>query len=167
MSTFTGGVIPTVKVSSNTELNTLATGVVQNVADTSINVAIDAVLFGVSPESFGDVLSSVITSGLISIGETAVTNIIDKAIVNSGALGPFGPLASSLASSAVSSLSGSLLNSITGSSSSSGSSESNRWFPGADSDDPEADYNGNLYTGGPSGSDVVFSIKSSENNVLS
>ena len=173
MATFFGGVIPTLRVSSSSVANALATGVAQNLADTAINVALGSVLpaeissfLGVSPASFDNVLGSVVAPGLISAGQTAITNYIDGAILNSGALGPLGPLASALTTSAVNSLSGSLLNAVSGFNVGGSGSQSNRWFPGA-GDEPDAYYNGNLFTGGPSGYDVVFSIKSAESMAAS
>lgn len=165
MANFLGGVIPTVKVSSSSSLNSLANNLIETTADSVVNVALGSVLpaelgkvLGVSPSSFDDVLGSAITPGIIATGQAAISDFITGTIVNSEALGPFGPLAGNILNTVVQDVTGNLIGNIFGSATSSGSS---RWFPGA-GDEPDAYYNGSLFTGGPVGSDVVFSIKSAE-----
>lgn len=164
MANFLGGVIPTVKVSSSTTVNMVATGLIETAANSAVNVALGATLppkvastLGVTPTSLNNVLSSAIAPAVITAGQSAINSYLIGSIANSQALSPLGPLATNLTTIASQSLIGNLFGGLLGGSASS----SNRWFPGA-GDEPDAFYNGSLYTGGPAGSDVVFSIKSAE-----
>lgn len=167
MASFLGGVIPTVNVSSSAITNLAVNGLIQNAGGAAINVALSSVLpaqisstLGItSPGSFNDILGQVITPGLLSSGQTALDNFLTDKIVNSDALGPFGPLAADLVSGVVGNLANDLLGDLFGGSS--GMGQGDRWFPGA-GDEPAAYYNGNPFAGGPAGADVVFSIKTVE-----
>jgi hypothetical protein len=167
MASFLGGLIPTVNVSSSAITNLAANGLIQNAGGAAINVALGPVLppqissvLGITnPGAFNNILGQVITPGLVSSGQVALDNFLTDQIVNSDALGPFGPLASNLASGIVRNLSNDLLGGLFGGNN--GMGQGDRWFPGA-GNEPAAYYNGNPFAGGPAGADVVISIKTVE-----
>jgi len=167
---FISGVIPTVPISKSAVTNSIANGLIQNLATPIIGAGINVALgastgaqatsfLGIPPSSFNNIAGSVLTPGLVRGGQEVLGNFLNDQLVNSGALGPFGPLVSGLAQGVVSNLAGNLLGGIFGGSFT--NSNPNQWFPGA-GNEPDADYGGRLYTPGPNGPDVVFSIKSAE-----
>ena len=166
MANFIGGVIPTIKVSSNSVVNLATTNLAQNVANTGINVALGPVLatnvansLGITPQSLDNISPSSIASGIFTTGRVAIDRFLADSIINSGAFGPLGPLATNLTSGLI----GNLSNGVLSSPLDVGFIDNgDRWFPGA-GDEPNADYGGgSAYTGGPAGADVVFSIKTAE-----
>jgi hypothetical protein len=155
------GVIPTISVSSNSLVNSVAGGLVNNVASSAVKVALSPKLSnqwasssGLSPQSLTSLLSSAVTPGLISTGSQAISQSLTSSIVNSKALGPLGSLVQDYAGNAVSNLSRDLLGTLFPATVSSPT----KYFPGA-GNEPDADYQGYAYNPGSNGVDVVFSIK--------
>lgn len=189
MAFFTGGSIPTIRVSNNTLIDSAVTGIAGNLAETGISVALSPVLgaelsnqLGLDPNaSFGN-LGGIISNGVVSSGEQYLNQIVNEQIVNSKALGPFGPLVGGIAQNAVSALSQGVSGLLSGqglsgfgglaglfgggggtaTTASAPNNTPSRAFPGAGDEpygDAEADYGGNVYNMGSGGPDVVFSIK--------
>ena len=160
------GIIPTIRVSSNSSINSIAGGLVNNSIGGIVNVALSSSMgqqlskaLGLPPTSAPkNLLSSIITPGLLDLGNQAITGSIVNSITNSKALGPAGPLVASLASK----LAGNVFDKLTGGILNSFSPESTgqptKYFPGV-GDEEDANYGGSAYTSGPVGPDVVFSIK--------
>jgi hypothetical protein len=172
MANFIGGLLPTFPLSSSGLTNGLVNQAIQNTAGVVANVALGpetsaqvSRYLGLGPTALNNVAGSIITPGLVSSGQQVLGNFLTDQLVSSGILGSAaGPLASSLSTalqSGVSNLAGDLLSGLLGG----GNSDPSRWFPGA-GDEPNADYGGSAYTGGPIGPDVVFSIASAETKAL-
>lgn len=172
MSNFIGGLLPTFPLSSNGLVNSLGNLAIQNVTGVVANVALGpetsakvSGFLGLGPTALDNVAGSIITPGLVSAGQQVIGNFLSDQLVSSGILeSAAGPLASSLSTllqEGVNNLAGDLLSGLTGG----GNSDPSRWFPGA-GDEPDADYGGSVYTGGPIGPDVVFSIASAETKAL-
>lgn len=179
MAIFTGGVIPTINVSSNTLLNQATTGIAGNLADTTLSVALSPVLgaelsnsLGLDPNATLD-LGQVVSNGVVGVGQTYLNQVINEEIVNSDALGPFGPLVGGLAQNAASALTQGISGLLTGqglsgfgaggqATASAPNNVPSQAFPGAGDEpygDAEAQYEGNVYNLGSGGPDVTFSIK--------
>lgn len=168
MSIFSG-VIPTVKVSKNSKLNAAAGGLLNNLATSTVSVAVNATLgaqvtgaLGLNPNAGSNFLGSVITPGIISAGVGALNQTIVSSITNSKSLGPFGPLVGNLAQAGLSALTGSITQGLFGGGG--GSSSPSTYFPGAGgAGENSADFGqgGKAYASGKGGADVVFTISSS------
>ena len=167
---FISGVIPTFPLLRSGVANGFANSLIRNAAPSLVGTGINIALgqstgarvtsfLGIPPSSLDNVVGSVLTPGVVSAGQEVLGNFLDDKLVSSGALGPAGPLVSGLVQGVVSNLAGDLLGGIFGGSSA--NSNPNQWFPGA-GNEPDADYGGSLYTPGPNGPDVVFSITSAE-----
>lgn len=158
------GPLPLYKVTSNSFVNGLAGGVINSAIGGVVNVALGPKLgqqvtgaLGLPSPSSPDFLGSIVTPGLISSGTQALNQVLTDSIVNSGALGPAGPLVAGLAERTINNLAGDLLNSLNPLSTG-GKGAATRYFPGA-GDEEDANYQGKLYTPGAVGPDIVFSIK--------
>ena len=172
MANFIGGLLPTFPLSSNGLVNSLGNLAIQNVTGVVANVALGpetsakvSGFLGLGPTALDNVAGSIITPGLVSAGQQVLGNFLNDQLVSSGILGSAaGPLASALSTAlqgGVNNLAGDLLSGLLGG----GNSDPSRWFPGA-GNEPNADYGGSAYTGGPIGPDVVFSIASAETKAL-
>lgn len=162
------GVIPTIKVTSNSAINSAVNGVVNNVAQGAVNVALNGLLGQQAAASLGfpagsqNFIGGLVTP-LINAAPQALDQAITSSITNSEALGPAGPLVGGLASNLANNLVGGLTNNLLGGLSDfAGPQGATRYFPGA-GDEEDADYGGYNYTPGPVGPDVVFSIKPAQN----
>lgn len=148
--------------------------VVSALTNNFINVGLNTVLgsditgtSGVSLTSGQPVLATSLTSSLTSVLAGALNSQLSSALSNAG---PFGSVLSSVGSQVIDSLTGQLGGSFGGLTGGLGGgagalneaeteSGPSRRFPGA-GDEPPADYaGGNSYTLGPSGPDVVFSLR--------
>jgi hypothetical protein len=165
------GLIDTFQVSSNSNINNLTGGLVNNALRGVVNVAVSPVMSGQLSKTLGfppvptpgNLLRSIVTPGLLDLGNQTITDAITSSLINSKALSPAGPLVADLASQVVggafNSLTGGLLSSLLPGSSLAGAvSEPTRYFPGAGGEE-DANYGGYAFTPGPVGPDVVFSIK--------
>lgn len=144
------GAIPSLSVSKNSTINNLTGGLLNNVITSGVNVAY-------SPESAASFLSGVVTPGLLSTTTVGAQKLLTDNIINSGALGPFGPLVSDLTTSALNQLSQDILGGLTAPQAGQGS----KWFPGG-GDEPLANYGGAggySYSSKPGGTDLVFQIR--------
>lgn len=171
------GIIPTFQVSSNSQINNLVGGLVDNVAGGLVNVALSSTMgqqlsktLGFAPTAPQDFLGSIVTPALQGLGSQVITGAITDTILNSKALGPAGPLVAELASqvagNAFNSLTGGLLGAIGLGGAAGGENVPTRYFPGA-GDEEDANYGGYLFTPGPVGPDIVFSIKPANSTAAS
>lgn len=160
------GPIPTFQVSSNSIVNNVVGGLVNNAAGAAVNIALSTALgqkvtsflgLGVA-EAPGNIVSSILTPGLISTGSQALTDVLTTSILKSKALGPAGPLVAGLATSVVQGLTNQLIQGLTPPPKDTG----NKYFPGA-GEEEDANYGGSVYNSGQNGADVVFSIKPAQN----
>ena len=158
------GVIPTVKVSKSSLINSATNGLINNLASSALGVAVNKTLGAEAAKVLGvptnnpNFIGSIMTPGLISTGVGALNQVVTKSIANSQALGPAGPLAAGLLNTAISyganRLVGSLFNNNIGSPSGS------LFFPGDNgSEGPKSNYGGYSYGSSKGGSDVVFTIE--------
>lgn len=164
------GIIPTIKVTSNSAVNSAVNGVINNAAQGAVSVALNQTLGQQAASALGFASGSQnfvgnLVNPLINAAPQALNQAITSSILNSNALGPAGPLVSGLASN----LTGQLTNSLSGGLGNVGAlgafaegQGATRYFPGA-GDEEDADYGGYNYTPGPVGPDVVFSIKPAQN----
>lgn len=162
MSVFSG-VIPIVKVTGNSALNSVATNLIQNSITSAVGIALGqstspSPIIGFANTLIGPpgdtLLQSIVTPGITTQGAVGLNQIITNNIVNSKALGPFGPLVGNLLQEGVNFLAGTAINSVFG-----GSGRGGLFFPGAGGEgEEEANYQGSTYSLGLGGPDVVFSI---------
>lgn len=186
MAAFQGGIIPTIKVSNNTLINTAVTGVAGNLLYTGVSVGVSQLLgatlsesLGLDPKaSFGNI-GSIITNGVVGIGSQYLDQVISSQITNSKALGPFGPLVGGIAQGAAGVLTRGVTGLLTGqgfsgfqlgglfgggqaptrTSASAPNTERTTAFPGGDDKpygDRDANYEGSVYN---RSKDVLFAIK--------
>jgi len=155
---------------------TLVTGIGQNILNVGLNSVLGSEITGISGidlSSGQTILASVLTPSITGAAADLVNSSISNALQSAG---PFGPVLSQVASTTVSGLFGSLtgalglggggaagaadelLGGVAGEGASGPKGASQR-FPGADASDPDADYGGSLYTLGPNGPDVVFTLQ--------
>lgn len=190
MAIFTGGSLPTINVSSNTLLNNAVTGIAGNLVETGVSVALSPILgaqlssqLGLDPNAAFGNIGSIVTNGVVGTGQQYLNQVIDQSIVNSKALGPFGPLVGGLAQNAAGALTQGVSGLLTGqgfsgfgglqgllglggaqtqTTASAPNNVPSRAFPGAGDSpygDTEANYEGFVYNLGNGGKDVVFSIR--------
>lgn len=171
MSVFSG-VIPLVTITKNNQANAFVGGLLNNLLTSGVSVALSQSVgaqvynaLGLSPQGSSNFLGSILTPGLISTGVGALSQAITNSVVNSKALGPAGTLGSNLLNVGVSSLGGELTRVIsnlgTNGSVANKVNYGSQFFPGAGGQgEGDANYEGNLYTLGSGGPDVVFSITS-------
>ena len=133
-----------------------------NLAGSAVNVALNSVLgtqvagpAGINLSSGANLLASTITPFVTSTVAAGINQSIQQSLQSAG---PFGPALSTLATTTVNQLFNGLGNAITGASST-GTGYGNKTFPGAGSEPPANYEDGNAYTLGPVGGDVVFSIQ--------
>ena len=144
------GAIPSLTVSKSSLANNLAGGIVNNAITSGVNVAFN-------PQSGQSFLGGVLSPGLLSTGTVGVSRFLTNNLVNSKALGPFGPLATDLAQTAVTNLSQDLLRrflNVPG-------SQSSKYFPGGGNEPPVnfGGARGYSYSAKPGGTDLVFQIR--------
>lgn len=160
------GLIPTFEVSSNSLVNNLVDGIVGNALGGIVNVALNSESGQQLAQTFGEIapspqnlVSAIVTPGLVSTGSEAITQILTDSLVKSQALGPAGNLVADLAGQALGNLSQDLLGSLLPAL----NNVPTKYFPGA-GDEEDANYGGSVYTPGPVGPDIVFTIKSAQNS---
>lgn len=161
------GPIPTFQVSSNSIVNNIVGGLVNNAAGAAVNIALSSSLgqqvtnfLGLgTAEAPGNVVSTILSPGLLSTGSQVLTDALTGSILNSQALGPAGPLVAGLATSVVQGLTNQL---IQGLAPPPPAEAGNKYFPGL-GDEEQANYGESAYSLGEVGSDVVFSIKPAQN----
>ena len=154
----------------------IVSGVSQNVLNIGLNAVLGSEITGISGidlSSGQTILASVITPSITGAAADLVNTSISGALKSAG---PFGPVLSQVASTAVNGLFGSLTNALgLGGGGAAGAADellgggagegasgpkgASQRFPGADASDPDADYGGSLYTLGPNGPDVVFTLQ--------
>lgn len=150
------GPIKSLRVSNNSVVNNLTGGLINNAITTGVNIAFNSDKVGPS-----DVLSGVISPGILTSANEGISRFLTNEIVNSGALGPLGPLGVDLAATAIGNLSQDLLKVFP---QFKPRSEVSRWFPGA-GDEPKSSYGGekrnsSVFSEGlPGSTDLVFMIK--------
>lgn len=170
------GPILTFQVSSNSLINSVVGGLVNNAAGAAVNVALSTELgqqvtsflgLGVA-EAPQNIISTILSPGLISTGSQTLTDALTGSILKSQALGPAGPLVAGLATQVV----GGLANQLIGNLLPTSAPNPTKYFPGM-GDEEDANYGGTegpsgairggVYTSGLTGGDVVFSIKPAQN----
>ena len=149
----------------------IVSGVSQNVLNIGLNAVLGSEITGISGidlSSGQTILASVITPSITGAAADLVNTSISGALKSAG---PFGPVLSQVASTAVNGLFGSLTGALGlgggagallgggAGEGASGPKGASQRFPGADASDPDADYGGSLYTLGPNGPDVVFTLQ--------
>jgi hypothetical protein len=168
------GAIPSVRVSNNSIVNNLAGGLINNSITSGVNVAFSSK----SGSTLNELVSGVFSPGILTTAGQGVSQYLTNQIVNSKALGPFGPLVAEFTNSLIQNTSQDLLAGFSGFGSQSGAS---KWFPGA-GNEPPADYSESppsgltgrgftqttsrspVYSDGVQGSpDLVFKIKVASN----
>jgi len=157
------GVIPTVRVSKNSLINSTVDGLVNNLASSTLSVAVNQTLGAEARKALGladvssNFIGSIVTPGLLSTGVGALSQVVTNSIVNSKALGPAGTLVGNLANSGISLGANRLLNSLIPTSSTVAKSQ---YFPGdSGSLEPRANYGGYAHGSQRGGADVVFTIE--------
>lgn len=139
MANLFSGVISTVKLTNNSPLNSLAKGLLSNTGNAAINFGLSKVLggqlssaLGIAPTGSSNFLPTIVGPGLISTGIQGLSQVISNSVINSKALGPFGPLAGNLLNAGVNALGNRFTNSLFGGgvTGTEGSSPS-LYFPGA------------------------------------
>lgn len=121
-----------------------------NAITSGVNVAFN-------PGSNQSFLGGVVTPGLLSTTNLGVSRFLTNNIVNSKALGPFGPLAADLAGTTLTNLSQNILRgflNIPG-------SQNSKYFPGGGGEPPVnfGGARGYSYSSKPGGTDLVFQIR--------
>jgi len=161
MANFSGGVIPTIPITTNGAINGLGNNIVQTLGGTAINVALNQVIpgawkqvLGVGPTAFDDILPSIQRSALFAGGQFFNQFLTDN-LSSSGAGGVLGNIGINLAQTAASNVFQNLLGDVTAGAI--GSGKPSRWFPGA-ANEPVANYGLTTFTKGLNGPDVTFSI---------
>lgn len=156
------GILSSFKVSSNSLINGAVGNLLDNVAGGVVNVALGDRLgqqvtsaLGLPALGNSNFLGSIVTPGLLSSGNQALNQVLTRSLGNSGALGPAG----NLVTNAFGQLSGGVLSGLNPTV----SIPPNKFFAGAGGEE-DADYGGNLYTPGPVGPDIVFSIKPAQSS---
>lgn len=133
-----------------------------NLAGSAVNIALNGLLgtsvpgpAGLKLNSGANVLASTITPYITGATAAAINQNIQQSLKSAG---PFGAALSTLGTGLVNQTFNGLTNTISSSTLKGATGPNYKSFPGA-GNEPPADYGGNSYTIGPSGSDVVFSIQ--------
>jgi hypothetical protein len=162
------GTIPTIQISSNSIINTVIGGVVNNTVNGLLNVGLSTELGQQFTRTLGipgfqapeNILSSIITPGLVGTGSQVLSEALSSAIIGSNALGPIGPLVAGVTSQLMTRGSQLLLNEVASLAApqTTDSPNSDFFFPGAGGEE-EANYGGSVYNPKGKTGDVVFSIR--------
>lgn len=159
------GPIPVFQVSSNSLINNTVGGLVNSTINGVVNVGLSGELGQQVTNFLGlgtaeppkNLVSSILTPGLVSTGSEALSNALTSSILNSRALGPGGPFVAELGSSVIRGLTGNLIQGLSGLTGN--QSGPTRFFPGAGQEDEDANYGSSAFNQGQVGADVVFSIR--------
>lgn len=162
------GSIFTGEITSSSPLNNVLGGIVDNVLGGGVNVALSSEMGqdllnslgldpAVAPQNF---VSSVLTPGILATGGEAINQALTDSLVKSGALGPFGNLVTDVVTNVTGSLTQELLGSFLPEGLTRGMPT--KYFAGAGGEE-DANYGGYVYTPGPVGPDIVFTIKPAQN----
>lgn len=185
------GVIPVITLFKNSQLDSAVGGALTNLAYKGLSVGVNQALgaelankLRLGPTGDSNFLSPIVSPNIVNSGVAGLSQIVTTSITNSKALGPLGPLAGNLVNEGINYLGNEAVKKIFGKLIEEGGlnkSKGTMYFPGANDEDPAANYGKNLpknllspnlldtgsqYTLGNGGPDVVFSIVPAETSAV-